>query len=164
MLHFGLFWAHLPWSGPCKILSYSALVGGGKGGDAEQAISDAFKDAALMGAVVVIEGFEAVMAPQGRHGGGAGAGAGAGGLNLDQLMFELDRFQGVVVIVVTSRAPFSQVCHMIDPDLLRRFKVLIELERPTAGQRAALWAAMIPSKVRARFRSLGTVACNSFVP
>jgi hypothetical protein len=92
-----------------------------------------------MGAVVVIEGFESVMAPQGRHSGGGGDGE--GGLKLDQLMFEMDRFRGVVIIVVTARQSFSHVCHTLDPDLLRRFKVLVELVPPTPNQRTALLGA-----------------------
>lgn len=103
---------------PLKVLSISDLVAGGGGGgghagraDTDTAINASFKDAALMGAVVVIEGFESVMAPQGRHGGSGGIPA----LALDQLMFEMDRFRGVVIVVTTARQPFAQVCHTIDP-------------------------------------------------
>ena len=130
---------------PLKVMSISELLsdGGSHGSrSGDTAINAAFKDAALMGAVIVIEGFESVVAPAGRHGNGGGVSA----LALDQLMFEMDRFRGVVVVITTARQPFSQVCHTIDGDLLRRFKVLIELAFPTQTQRAALWMQMIPKK------------------
>lgn len=133
---------------PLKVMSISELLSDGGGhasygrSSGDTAINAAFKDAALMGAVIVIEGFESVVAPAGRHGNGGGVSA----LALDQLMFEMDRFRGVVVVITTARQPFSQVCHTIDPDLLRRFKVLIELAFPTQTQRAALWKQMIPAK------------------
>lgn len=129
---------------PLKVLSISELVGGANM-SAESAINSAFKDAALMGAVMAIEGFESVMAPQGRHIGSSG-GSSISGIVLDQLMFEMDRFRGVVVVIVSARQPFAQVCHVIDPDLVRRFKIMIELKLPTPAQRAELWAMMVPSK------------------
>lgn len=114
---------------------------GGHDGSDSSPVRTVFKDAALVGAVVVIEGFESVMAPQSRHQGGQGS-----ALSLDQLIFEMDRFRGVVVVIVTSRSSFSNVCHNIDPDLLRKFKLVLDYEQPTPAQRSKLWALMIPDK------------------
>ena len=42
-----------------------------------------------------------------------------------ELLFEMDRYQGCVVCVVTAVKPLSMVIHNIDPEFIRRFKFLL---------------------------------------
>lgn len=127
---------------PLKVLSLSELMAPSAYGADEKengTVQMVFKDAALMSAMIVIEGFEAVLNPSARH-------HGVSGMSLDQLLFEMCRYRGVVVVVVSAQSPFAHVCHTIDPDLLRKFKLLVEFEQPTPAMRAQLWRKMIPSK------------------
>eukprot|EP00039_Didymoeca_costata_P020872 m.342705 g.342705 ORF g.342705 m.342705 type:complete len:1072 (-) comp21748_c0_seq1:59-3274(-) len=126
---------------PLKVLSFTELMAMRSEGDWTSdgsALRTVFSDAALMGAVVVIEGFESVLQQE--------MPTGASTLALNNFLYEMGRYRGVVIVIVTSARPFSQVCHNLNPEVLRKFKVIVEFELPSAKLRERLWQMMLPSK------------------
>ena len=74
-------------------------------------LSRVFHDARLMDAVLVLESFQIEMFLIGEGGGSASAGDGSFKLMLDMLLYDMERFPGVVIMVVTSRVSLDLVTH-----------------------------------------------------
>jgi SpoVK/Ycf46/Vps4 family AAA+-type ATPase len=65
---------------------------------------------------------------------------------LEDMVYHMDHFGGVVILVVTSRIHLSVSIHRLDPDFVRKFKFIVEFNTPTSVERARLWRSLIPEK------------------
>lgn len=129
---------------PLKVMNYSRLMASSSrsASEAEESVVKAvFKDASLMNAVVVLEGFEMELfgKEQGEHG--------ASHLAMSELMHEIERYNGAVVLTVSTPSALSMYIHRLDPVFIRRLKFLIQFNLPGASEREQLWQRLIPEKV-----------------
>jgi len=61
-----------------------------------------------------------------------------------QLAFHIERFSGVVLLLVTSTEMFRQ--QLLPPELSRLIKFFIVFDRPASEQRARIWRSALPDK------------------
>lgn len=109
-----------------------------------------FHDAALMNAILVLDNF--VISSEGHVGDRLST-------LLDDMVYHMDHFGGVVILVVTSRMQLSMSIHRLDPDFVRKFKFIVEFSTPNSSERAKLWKNLIPEKAprcpKINFDSIG---------
>ena len=140
-------------------------------------LSRAFQDARLMDAVLVLESFQIdlFMINDGSGGGAGSSSDGSFKLMLDMLLYDMERFPGVVIMVVTSRLSLDLAIHRcvptgpvwlseclivwlsgclvvwlsgcrLHPDFMRRVKFLVDFPSPSLKQRVELWRQLMPTK------------------
>ena len=63
---------------------------------------------------------------------------------MDLVMYNMEKFPGIVVLNVTSPKLLSLCIHHFDPEFIRKFKFLIQFSLPSPDERAKLWNGMIP--------------------
>eukprot|EP00041_Stephanoeca_diplocostata_P038019 m.1469259 g.1469259 ORF g.1469259 m.1469259 type:complete len:1133 (-) comp25141_c0_seq3:2-3400(-) len=129
---------------PLKVLNFSSLMttansGGGHSENDESIVKSVFKDAALMNAVIVLDGFQPPRQNEGVMD--------RAQLVFHELIHEMERYNGCVVLIITSDVSISMYLHRLEPDFVRRFKFLVQFDNPTSDQRAKLWRSIIPCKV-----------------
>ncbi|EDQ91762.1 uncharacterized protein MONBRDRAFT_31207 [Monosiga brevicollis MX1] len=103
-------------------------------------LAQAFADAAMANAVIVLDNFGALLSVVGeRH------------LEADALMqdvlFQVQSYEGMVFVLVTSSSAFSSVAHRFESDLFATFKAIVEFDIPPADIRERLWQKLIPDPV-----------------
>lgn len=131
---------------PLKVLNLGTLCMAAAGASGDKSmnggpVKEEFKDAAIMNAIVVIEGFESLLLRSDDVGH-----SGNSAMVVDELMCEIERYQGTVVVMVTTSKELSLYMHHLDPDFVRRFKFILEFKLPSARERAKLWQLLLPSK------------------
>lgn len=140
---------------PLKVMSFAQLLrsafGGGGGGrsmsraqDQRQVgdLSTAFRDASLSNAILVLENFECLL----NMGEGGGSVGGETQMLIEQLVYHMERFNGVVIIIASMDKNLSLFIHHLQAEFVRRFKFLVQFDLPTAAQRTELFQRMLPAK------------------
>eukprot|EP00040_Diaphanoeca_grandis_P018681 m.98246 g.98246 ORF g.98246 m.98246 type:complete len:1081 (+) comp27046_c0_seq1:117-3359(+) len=126
---------------PLKVMNYARLMASMSRSSShaeESVIKSVFKDAALMNAIVVLEGFEVELFQETRS---------ADYLHMSELLHEIERYNGAVILTVSTPKKLEMFVHRMDPVFVRRFKFLIQFNMPNATIREELWKRLIPEKV-----------------
>jgi hypothetical protein len=105
-------------------------------GESEKLIQDAFRFAAAAGAVLLLDEADGLL---GRRVAAEQAADRWGNSIVNQLLLEIDRFEGVAILTTNLEA-------QLDPALERRLSCRVRFEMPDAEGRAAIWRALIPAK------------------
>jgi AAA+ superfamily predicted ATPase len=132
---------------PLKIVDFPQLLNGvgaerssknGGGDGAAAVVRDVFKEARLMDAVLVLDGYSLNTTDQGGGGGGDEAAI----LNL--VVREMTRFPGVVCMMVDTTGSLDVFISRLDKGLLAGLKFVVEFSKPNHKNRAALWSKALP--------------------
>ena len=132
---------------PLKVVDFSSLiVDTARQNDDKSSsaiIKDIFKEARLMDAVLVLDGYQLEL-----DDGGSSSRSGHEFRLLNQIVREMSRFPGVVILMVTTTGQSLDVfMSRLDKDLLRSLKFLIEFEPPDRKSRERLWERCLPASV-----------------
>jgi SpoVK/Ycf46/Vps4 family AAA+-type ATPase len=135
---------------PLKVVDFPQLLmatgsqsvdrGSSGGSAASAAVKDVFKEARLMDAVLVLDGYALHTGEGGGH-----AGGGSDDSNLLNLTVkEMTRFPGVVILMIDTTGSLDVFVSRLDKGLLAGLKFLCEFSKPNQKNRAALWEKAMP--------------------
>lgn len=114
--------------------------GSGGGSSASTAVKEVFKEARLMDAVLVLDGYTL---HTGEGGGHAGGGSDDTAL-LNLTIKEMTRFPGVVILMIDTTGSLDVFVGRLDKGLLAGLKFLVEFGKPSQKNRTALWKKALP--------------------
>ena len=124
---------------PVRLVHFAQLLsagGSGRGNSGrDHPVSAVFKEARLGDALLMISGIDVTDSPMGREEERA----------LQLLTFEMSRYPGVTLLCCQASIDFDAAVHMLQPDLLRATKAVVQFSLPDAQTRAALWRRLVPS-------------------
>eukprot|EP01044_Picomonas_judraskeda_P014830 COSAG03_NODE_2408_length_2799_cov_17.383704_2_plen_337_part_00 len=138
---------------PLKVVDFPQLLmaagsqypdrGSGGGSAASKAVKEVFKEARLMDAVLVLDGYAL---HTGEGGGHAGGGSDDTAL-LNLTVKEMTRFPGVVILMIDTTGSLDVFVSRLDKGLLAGLKFLCEFSKPNERSRAALWEKALPKSL-----------------
>ena len=99
-----------------------------------------FREARLMDAVIVLEGFSIETE------GGSGDRSSSDPRTLEMLLYEMARFPGCVILTLVSTKGLDLVLHHFAPALLKQLKFLVDFPLAREDERELLWRRLIPPK------------------
>ena len=127
---------------PLKVVDLPRLLSERKGdGDSGNAAAarNVFKEARLMDAVLVLDGFSL----QTEQEGGGGTATDSRILNI--VIREMTRFPGVVIMMIDTPGSLDTFVSRIDKSLIKGLKFLVEFQLPGFSNRETLWKKLMPS-------------------
>lgn len=137
---------------PLKVVSFSRLVAyAGESGSTRNPsitgmslVDQVFHDSRLLDAVLVIDGFamDEVMASD-----GGSIQSRVSDHVMSDLLYQIERYPGLVILNCTIRMDFKTTLHRIHPDFLRRVRFIVEFDMPNKAQRAEMWKRSLPDNV-----------------
>ena len=105
-------------------------------GESEKQVQDAFAFARATGAVLLLDEADALL---GRRGTSDSSGDRVANSVVDQLLQEIDTFEGVVILTTNME-------HALDPALRRRMGFSVSFPMPAAATRARIWRRLLPAE------------------
>lgn len=130
---------------PLKVVDLPRLLeqkNGDSQSSAATSIRNVFRDARLMDAVLVLDGFAIHT-----DGGGGGGGHGEDSRLLNLTIREMTRFPGVVIMNVDTDGSLDVFVSRLDKGLVSGLKFLVEFQLPNQSNRCLLWQKLMPPAV-----------------
>ena len=136
---------------PLKVVDFPQLLSGvgaekgaGGGNSAHAVVRDVFKEARLMDAVLVLDGYSL---HTGEGGGGGGGGGSEETALLNLVVREMTRFPGVVILMIDTVGSLDVFVSRLDKGLLAGLKFIVEFSKPNQKNRGALWEKALPASL-----------------
>jgi len=141
---------------PLKVVDFPQLLG--RSGKASAAVvRDCFREARLIGAVLVMSGFSDAT----ENGGGQASAEDTRLLNL--VVREMTRFPGIVIMMVDTVDLMGSFVSRLEKGLLDGLKFSVQFELPNSEGRELLWKKLLPASLPCKginFRSLAKSSSN----
>jgi SpoVK/Ycf46/Vps4 family AAA+-type ATPase len=124
---------------PVRVVHFAALLNGTISRNSSgnlASISTLFKESRLADALLLISGVDPSVDSAGLRGEHERA--------LQLLLFEMERYPGVVILCVAAAVQFEAVAHQVHPGILGAMKAVIPFKLPDVRTRVQLWTALLP--------------------
>ena len=124
---------------PVRVVHFAALLNGTASRNSSgnlASISTLFKESRLADALLLISGVDPSVDSAGLRGEHERA--------LQLLLFEMERYPGVVILCVAAAVQFEAVAHQVHPGILGAMKAVIPFKLPDVRTRVQLWTALLP--------------------